>query len=98
MGVRTAEAMIGNANHATREAGVQEWGLEPASWPACDTARALGLPLDREKMIAVLRDRRVLQPNNLLSVVFEQAKNRMWLSCGRLEAAKGRFVEHGLFE
>jgi hypothetical protein len=98
-GMRKADGgLIANANHPTREAG---WtglrGFGPADSPAGDVARALGARLDVEKTRGVMADRRVLASINLLSVIFQPAKNKMQLSCGRTRAADGEFREYELF-
>lgn len=98
-GVREADGeMIGNANHATAEAGLKGVSAMPASWPTCEVAEELGLPLTVEKAKRVMAERRVLQQSNLLSVVFVPERNAMHLSCGMRRAAAGRFEEHQLFE
>jgi hypothetical protein len=90
--------LIANANHPTKEAGWTDLrGLGPPDSPAGDAARALGAKLDADKARGVMADRRVLLDCNLVSVVFQPARNRMFLSCGRARAAEGEFKEYELF-
>ncbi len=90
-------SMIGNANHATREAGLPGMRYGRADWPTCEVAAEPGKPLDVAAAERVLADRRVLQWINMVSVVFDPAANRMHLSCGRMKAAEGVFREYRIF-
>ena len=90
-------AMIGNANHATREAGLAGLRFGPAGSPTCDVAAELKKPLGVADVSKVLADRRVIQGINMVSVIFAPAANRMHLSCGRMRAAEGTFKEYELF-
>lgn len=100
IGVRQArEAMIGNANHPTREAGLKGLArVGPADEPTCRVAREMDRKFDAESLPRVMADPRVLASVNLLSVVFDPSANRMWLACGQMPAALGKFEEFKLFE
>jgi len=89
--------MIGNANHATREAGWKDIMVGPAGWPVCWTAQKIAERLDEKSIRQVLGHQDVLQRMNIVSVVFNPSGNRMQLSCGPSPAAKGHFVEYPLF-
>ncbi len=94
-----AACMIGNANHLTKESGVTgPSATGRATSPTCEVAATLGGKLDSTKMIEVMRHQRVLQRNNLLSVVFEPEENRMRLAVGGAPAGKGTYLEFKLFE
>ncbi len=100
VGVRRPAAdasMIGNANHATREAGLPGLRHGDAGWPACAVAAEMKKPLDAAAAERVLADPRVLQKINIVSVVFDPGGNKMHLSCGRLAAAEGVFREYRIF-
>ena len=98
VGVRKAKGeMIAAANHATREVGLRGAPTGPADWPACVAARDIGLPLTVAKMEMALKDKRVLQDINILSVVFAPSRNRMRLSCGRWRAARGKYFDYSIF-
>jgi len=94
---RPEDEMIGNANHVTTDLGVP--GLEPGSptWPTCTAARLVGKPLDPDRARQVMADEMVLQPINILSVIFVPEDNCMFLSCGRMRAAAGEFTRYELF-
>jgi hypothetical protein len=101
VGVRRAakdEEMIGAANHPTTEAVPENRRTGPADWPMCRVARRLGKPLTPELMKKTLADPEVIQDINMLSVVFLPSANKMLLSCGRMRAAEGVFIEYKLFE
>lgn len=100
VGVRDAgnRPMIGNANHATRDSGVQgarRYGDPDA--PTCTVASAIGGPLDPADMQGVMRHRRVLASINLLSVVFVPADNRMYIAAAKAPAASGDFHTFEMF-
>lgn len=100
VGVRRADSgehMIGNANHPTTDvAPPGEPGPGP-DWPTCYAASKLGRPLDIQGMQQVMADPAVLQGINMISVIFAPARNKMFLSCGRMRAAEGAFIEYPLF-
>jgi hypothetical protein len=91
------QSMIGNANHATSEAGLPGLKRGDASWPTCEVAAELKKPLDVAAAEKVLADQRVLQWINIVSVVFDPTANKMHLSCGRTKAAEGAFREYQIF-
>ena len=90
--------MIGNANHATREAGltnVSRFGSPGA--PVCPIAAAMG-KLDVEKAKRVMADPRVCQQINLQSVLFVPEHNVMYFASGATPAAqKAPFRRFTLF-
>ncbi|MFP4581006.1 MAG: C45 family autoproteolytic acyltransferase/hydrolase [Candidatus Sumerlaeia bacterium] len=88
VGVRRArEDMIGNANHYTTDAGIQGVRTSSATWPTCDAARKIEVKFGIQEMKAIMRSESVLQSHNLLSVIFDPANNRMYLSSGASPAA-----------
>jgi hypothetical protein len=94
------EPMIGNANHCTRETNVRGDSFVPvyrATWPTVDVARRTPGKLDAAAARRIMAHRRVLQPINILSVVFEPGANRMQLSLATRNAARRPFVEYELF-
>ena len=98
VGVREGEdGITGNANHVTTDLG--EAGVRPSrlDWPAPEVARALGRPLSAQDVRHVMAHEKVMLSINIVSVVFLPAQNKMLLSCGRLRAARGEFVEYTLF-
>jgi len=103
VGVRYAPTnMISNANHPTKEAGIE--GLKSsqtasAEHPVCTAAKRINGKFNAKSVQKLMAGPTVLQPRlNLLCVVFIPEKNRMWLSCGRESAANGPFVEFKLFK
>lgn len=91
------EGIISNANHATREAGWKDRLVGPADWPVTWAARKVARQFGPKDLQAVLAHDDVLQRMNILSVVFDPAGDRMFLSCGPSPAAKARFIEYPLF-
>lgn len=100
VGVRYPKSnMIGNANHATAEAGIAN-GVKTgnADYPVCTAAKTISGKLSVKNVQNLMMHSNVLQPKlNILSVTFKYSENRMWLSCGKTSAAKGPFVELKLF-
>ncbi len=90
--------MIGNANHPTREAGLVARNYGAANAPICDAALALKGPFTPERVKQIMADPRVLNADNLMSLIFVPAENRMLLGVQGSPAAKGEFVEMPLFE
>lgn len=100
VGVRDAgnRPMIGNANHATRDSGVEgarRYGDPDA--PACTVASGITGPLDADDVQGVMRHGRVMQSINLLSVVFVPADNRMYVAATKAPAARGKFTPLEMF-
>ena len=97
--VRAAKnGIISNANHATREAGWKDRMVGPADWPVTWAARKIARQFGPKDLQAVMAHNDVLQRMNILSVVFDPAGNRMFLSCGPSPAARADFVEYPLFQ
>lgn len=101
VGVRFAEKnehRIGNANHPTHEAGLKNLGdYGPAGAPVCPVVDGLGKGLKPESLRAVMRHEKVIQRFNLMSVVFDPARNRMDLATGPAPAAAGTYKRYVLF-
>ena len=95
---RGRNGLLGAANHATREAGLEGLRLGSADRPVCVAARDAGLPLDVARVKRVLRDRRVLQDMNIFSVILKPRRNEMWISGGRWRAAMGKFKPCNIFQ
>jgi Acyl-coenzyme A:6-aminopenicillanic acid acyl-transferase len=95
------ESMIGNANHATAEAGIAKSVYMPvfnADWPTCIVVRQYAKPVDPAEARRILANPLVLQgPLNMLAVVFEPTENRMWLSVAPHDAAEQPFKQYQLF-
>ena len=71
VGVRAAkDDMIANANHQTAEAGFQAHGRYSAEYPAGEVARTCQPALKPMQVRDIMRDSKVMQYSNLLSVIF----------------------------
>ena len=80
-------------------------GSGMAGCPVDAVARSAGIfsggvsgdvPVERLK--GVLRDPRVLLECDIYSVIFDYARNRMYLAAGRVPAARGEYFEYDLFD
>lgn len=95
------QTMIGNANHATKEAGmdklyrVRTWDCD---WPTCTVARRLKTPIDVKQAKRIMADPMVMQGRiNMLCVIFDPSHKKMYLSVRPTRAAAGPFTEYDLF-
>jgi len=101
MGIRypSKKQMIGNANHATADAGIKNVPIMgPATSPAVDVAASLNGRLDVTGIQGVMANRKVCKTVNLLSVVFVPDENKMYLACGCMPAAQSKFKTYTIFE
>jgi len=103
VGVRRAEdEMIANANHATREAGIEKpWRVHvgSADWPAGFIAKRIGRKIDPAVAQNIMAHPRVCQFSiNIMSAVFDPKNNRMTLSTAKRNAASGPFTTYTLFD
>lgn len=95
------QTMIGNANHATKEAGmdklyrVRTWDCD---WPTCTVAQRLKTPIDVKQAERIMSDPMVMQGRiNMLCVIFDPSHQKMYLSVRPTRAAAGPFMEYELF-
>lgn len=102
IGVREATGagtMIGNANHPTAQAHLKTARrVGAAEEPTQRVAQQLKEPLDARAVQKVLTDKDVLLRINLMSVIFEPEKNRMYLATGTAPAALGPYRAFELFD
>lgn len=92
--------MIGNANHATRAAGLRNVPyVGSADAPTDRLARSLGVKLNADLVQGVMAHPSVCQLINMQSVVVVPQDNVMYFACGAKPAAqKAPFRRYKLFE